>query len=196
MVIMRRLTLITAFSVGVLVAGVSFALPQQPSQTPSLGELARQLKAEHANEGAKPAKVFTNDNMPRSGSLTQVGSTAEADQGKTTKATGESGKGSEAKATSGTHDEKYYRDSMKELQSQREMHQRELAVLEQKLALNQTQYYADPNKTLNQEYSRSDITKKQDEIDKKKQQIADDEKAIADLEAQCQKEGCPPGWLR
>jgi cell division protein FtsL len=42
----------------------------------------------------------------------------------------------------------------------------------------------------------SDVNKLRDDIDKKKQQIADDDKAISDLEHQCQEEGCPPGWLR
>jgi hypothetical protein len=191
---MRRFTLISAILAAGLMAGAGFAPAQQTSQTPSLGELARQLKAERAQQGEKAAKVYTNDNIPRTGPLSDVGPTGQPISGAMS-TPGETTAG-EAKPASGPHDEKYYREKLKKLQSLKEMHERELAVLSQKLALNQTQYYNDPQKTLMQEYSRSDINKKQDEIDKKKQQIADDQKAIDDLEAQCQREGCPPGWLR
>ena len=191
---MRRITLIAAILAAGLLAGAGFAPAQQTSKTPSLGELARQLKAEHAQQGEKAAKVYTNDNIPRTGPLSDVGPTGQPTS--SAMATpGETAAG-ETKSASGTHDEKYYREKMKELTSLKEMHERELAVLNQKLSLNQTQYYNDPQKTLMQEYTRSDINKKQDEIDKKKQQIADDQKAIEDLQTQCQRESCPPGWLR
>jgi hypothetical protein len=192
MVSMKRLSIFVAFFAGSLIASAPLALPQQGSSTPSLGDYAKQLRAERAKEGEKPAKVFTNDNIPRTGGLNESSSTA--DKGGT--AENGSGKAGNEKSASGTHDEKYYREAMKELQSNKEMHQRELAVLEQKLSMDSTQYYSDPNKALQQQYTRSDINKKQDEIDKKKQQIADDEKAITDLETQCQREGCPPAWLR
>jgi hypothetical protein len=196
---MRRLTLIAAILAVGLMESAGFALAQQTSKTPSLGELARQLRAERGKTSEKPAKVYTNDNIPRTGTLSDVGPAAESTSGGTA-AKGETTAGAasagEGKAASAPHDEKYYRERMKELQSQKEMHVRELAVLKQKLALNETQYYSDPNKTMTQEYTRSDINKKQGEIDKKQQQIANDQKAIDDLEAQCQQEGCPPGWLR
>ena len=69
-------------------------------------------------------------------------------------------------------------------------------MLQQKLGQNQTQYYPDPNKTLQQEYSREDINKLTADIDAKKQQIADDEKAIEDLHDQLRHEGGDPSWLR
>jgi hypothetical protein len=202
---MKKIALLMAVLIGSLAAGVCFAAPQQGSTTPSLGDLARQLKAQREKESSKPAKVFTNDNIPKSTSLTMSGSTeesaeggsAEAGEGSATAAGGTSGEGKEK---AGAHDEKYYREKMQELQSQKEMHQRELDVLEKKLSQGQMQYYSDPTKQLMQESNpgtyRSDINKKQDEIDKKKKQIAADDKAIADLEQQCQREGCPPGWLR
>jgi hypothetical protein len=166
--------------------------------TPSLGELARQLKAKREKAAAKPQTVFTNDNLPARPS--QEGPTA---AGGMAPAEGEKPK-AEAGAPSGepsreAHDEKYYREKMKELQSQLDVHQRELAVLEQKTSQAQVQYYSDPNKTLQQSSTPafySDVNKLRDEIDKKKQQIADDEKAIEDLQGQLRREGGAPGWLR
>ena len=85
---------------------------------------------------------------------------------------------------------------MGELRSRLETHQRQLAVLTQKQAQGQMQYYGDPNKTLQQEFSRSDINKRNDEITQKQQEIAADEQAIQDLQDQLRREGHPPGWLR
>lgn len=203
---MKKVAILGILLMGSLAAGQAFAQSEQtapPQTTPSLGALAKKLRAERKKEAQKPSKVYTNDNIPRQGGLIIMGGPSAASEGEASTsgngkpaAAGETAKPAAGEAASGVHDEKYYREQMKELQSQKEMHERELAVLEQKLSLNETQYYDDPNKTLNQEYSRGDINKKQDDIDKKKQQIAQDEKAISDLEAQCQQEGCPPGWLR
>jgi hypothetical protein len=39
----------------------------------SLGELARKLGAEHKTQSARPARVFTNDNIPHHGGITVAG---------------------------------------------------------------------------------------------------------------------------
>jgi len=146
-----------------------------------LGEKARQLKAQQAQQ-KKPAKVFTNDDIPAGlGGISVIGHGAST-------ATPE---GSAAE-----HNEHYFRKTMSELQAKLELDQRQLAVLQQQLALNQLQYYPDPLKTLHQEYSRSDIHKLQEEIEAKQQDIKSDEDAISDLRTQLQREGGDPGWLR
>lgn len=155
---------------------------QQPSsQEPSLGEKARELKAEQA-QPSKPAKVFTNDDIPRgSGGINVVGLGASS---------------AAPKASEAQHNEHYYRKTMSELQAKLELDQRQLAVLQQQLSLNQLQYYPNPLETLHQEYSRSDINKLQDDIEAKQQEIKSDEDAISDLRTQLQREGGDPGWLR
>ena len=197
---MKKAAFLTALMFSSLVAAVCYAAPQQ-STTPSLAELARQLRAQREKASTKPAKVYTNEDMPKTTSLSDGSASSESAEGGTTSTAEGSGAAStEDKTKSGVHDEKYYHERMAELQAQKEMHQRELSVLEQKLSENQTQYYSDPNKTLQQESNpgtfRSDINKKADEIEKKKKQIEADDKAIEDLQQQCQREGCPPGWLR
>jgi len=162
-------------------AGASEPSQQSSTQEPSLGEKARELKAQQAQQ-SKPAKVFTNDNIPTgSGGISVIGPEAST-------ATPE--------GTPAEHNEHYYRKTMSSLQAKLELDQRQLAVLQQQLSLNQLQYYPDPLKTLHQEYSRSDINKLQAEIEAKKQDIKSDEDAISDLRAQLQREGGDPGWLR
>jgi predicted RNase H-like nuclease (RuvC/YqgF family) len=156
----------------------------------SLGKLARELKAQKS-KAPKPVKVFTNDNLPPASSQT-----ARSESSSEKKPANEVGPIKPEGKAPEAHDEKYYRSHMSELQSNLDMHKRELDVLQEKLGINQTQYYSDPNKTLQQEYTRGDIDKLTQEINAKKQQIADDEKAIEDLHQQLRREGGDPGWLR
>ena len=191
---MRKVMVALILAAGMCLATAGWSQAQD-SQPMSLGDLARKLR-EQRPQAKTDTKVFTNDTIPKQGGL--VDSSASASDSGSTGTTGsdQSATGKNGAAKSGEHNEKYYRDQMAELQSTKAMHERELSVLEQKLSLNQTQYYSDPNKTLNQEFSRGDINKKQDEIDAKKKQIEEDQKAIDDLQAQCQREGCPASWLR
>jgi hypothetical protein len=180
------------------VAGLVPVAAQTAGQTPSLGELARKLKSERAASG-KSVRVFTNDNLPRgpgAGGISIVGSMSAVTPAPAGPPAEEAAAGTSGAASSGIHDEKYYRERMAELRSRLELHQRELAVLQQKQAQGEMQYYSDPNKTLQQEYSRSDINKRNDEILKKQAEIDADNRAIEDLQDQLRREGAPSGWLR
>lgn len=191
---MKQCTIICVFLLGVGAAGLAQTQsPPQSQAASSLGDLARQLREQRAKSGQKAEKVFTNENLPRPGlhdGVIVVGNSQ----------TSEERPKEEAKAASSSkgHGEKYYRETIKELRATKELHERELAVLEKSAGENSVQYYSDPNKTLQQEFSRSDINKKMDAIEKKKREIAADDKAISDLQEQCNRdrEGCAPGWLR
>jgi len=171
-------------------------------QATSLGDMARQLKAQRAKAAKKPVKVYSNDNLPKrppGEALTMAGGMSqEAPPPPPDSSTAAGAAGSEAssKGPTGAHDEKYFRSRMAELRDRLETHQRMLNVLQQKQSQGQTQYYADPNKTLQQEFSRSDANKAVDDVAKMQQQIADDEKAMDDLRDQLRREGGEPGWLR
>ena len=155
----------------------------------SLGDIARQLKAQKPKV-PKPAYVFTNDNLsPASPASTIAGTPPDK---KPTDETSPPDK----KKTGAAHDETYYRAKLSELKDNLDTHTRQLEVLQQKLGQNQTQYYPDPNKTLQQEYSRKDINTLDKDIEAKKQQIADDQTAIDDLNDQLRHEGGDPAWLR
>jgi superfamily II RNA helicase len=193
---MKRKWLWGAILLGFLTAcGWPASAAAQTTQTPSLGEYARKLRAQRAEEHQKPVKVFTNDNIPHTGPLSNV--TVPTPQPAKSAQTQQK-PGAETQAA-GTHGEKYYRDKMKELKDQKALHEAELAVLQQKIGQGQMQYYSDPNKTLQQESTPafySDVNKLRKEIDDKKAQIAKDQQAIDDLVQQCNREGCLPGWLR
>jgi len=172
-----------------LAAAAGYAQDKSDPNSTSLGDIARQLKAQKAKE-PKPVRVITNDNLPAPKNA-ESGSSA-ASQGKTTSDNPPKDSGGAAKA----HDEAYFRSAFSKLQDQLDTHKRELDVLQQKLGQNDMQYYPNPQDSLMQQHTRDDINKLTASIDAKKQQIADDEKAIDDLREQLRREGGDPNWLR
>lgn len=201
-------TKFVALGVALLCAAGAALAQDATGSAPSLGELARQNRAQRMKVmQEKSVRVWSNDNMPRrparEGPTAAAGMSAtpvatESDKSPTEKApaTAESAPDVAAASSGEVHDEAYYRKRMGELRSRRELHERQLAVLRQKQSQGQMQYYADPNKTLQEEYSRSDVNKLNDEISQKQQAIAADDQAIQDLEDQLRREGHPAGWLR
>jgi uncharacterized protein with LGFP repeats len=192
---LKRVLLASALALAI--SGFVPLFAQTQGQSISLGELAKKLRSQRATS-QKSVRVFTNDNLPRgpaAGGISIAGSmTPEPSAQQAQPSSGvEPGTGAGA---SGTHDEKYYRERMAELQSRLELHQRELSVLQQKQGQGQMQFYGDPNKALQQEYSRSDINKVADEVAKKQAEIDADNRAIQDLQDQLRREGAPSGWLR
>lgn len=182
----------------VLVWTVGSALAQNSAASgKSLADLARKERENRLKiKMARSVRIWSNDNMPRR----PAGEGPTAARGMSpvpvSPVPTESSLGAEATPSEGAHDEKYYREQMIELRDRLETHKSQLAVLQQKQAQGQTQYYPDPNKTLQEEFSRADINKRNDEIAKKEQEIAADEKAIQDLQDQLRREGHPAGWLR
>ncbi|MBZ5513998.1 MAG: hypothetical protein LAN62_03975 [Acidobacteriia bacterium] len=199
---MKLHRILMASVLALAIAGLIPLSAQTPGQSASLGDLAKKLKSERAASG-KSVRVFTNDNLPRgpaSGGISIVGSMSPTTPTPPAPAAGEAAAGPASTASTeespATHDEKYYRDKMAELRSRLELHERELGILQQKQSQGEVQYYPDPNKTLQQEYSRSDINKRNDEIAKKQAQIDEDKRAMQDLQDQLRREGAPSGWLR
>lgn len=195
--------MLRASTMALLVLGVALSLGRAQAQETSLGDMARQLKAQREKAAKKPTKVYSNDNLPKrqpGEALTMAGGMSQEappTPPPDSSASGATGGGEAASTgTSGAHDEKYFRAKMAELRDRLETHQRLLNVMQQKQSQGQTQYYSDPNKTLQQEFSRSDANKAVDDVAKMQQNIADDEKAMDDLRDQLRREGGEPGWLR
>ena len=179
--------LVLGFVIVCLAAVFGYAQQNSDTKDTSLGDIARQLKAQKAKQ-PKPVIVVTNDNIPgdkdEAPGITSKGNTPTDSSPQT------------PGGTSQGHDEKYFRDKLSKLQDQLDTHKRELDVLQQKLGQNQMQYYNDPNKSLLQQYSRDDINKFTADIDAKKQQVADDQKSIDDLHEELRRDGGDPAWLR
>jgi septum formation inhibitor MinC len=178
---------LTILGVAFLASTWTNALPQDQtanSSSQSLADAARKARAERARESRKPVKVFTNDTLPTAGGISVIGPPASEEP---SGATGADQVRAKLKQEA--------RDQWRNLSSNLELHQRELAVLQQKLNLAQIQFSFNPNETLQQETFRTNINNLTQEVEEKNRQVADDQQAIADLQDQVQREGGDASWL-
>ena len=182
---MKRNYLITTMAVVILVGGMALAQSSSQDQSSqSLADIAKKLKAQEGQTLPNvQGKVFNNDDVATSNS--SGGTTAASSSGSST---------TEA-ASGGAHGEKYYRAEYSKLMGKKELDQRELDVLQKKLNQNNVQQYSDPNVALQQNYSREDINKNQEEMAKKKADLDADDQALSDLRDQLRRDGGNPSWL-
>jgi hypothetical protein len=164
----------------------------QPVQGDSLAEAARKAR-EQKKEAPKPAKVFTNDNLPVEGGISTVGASSSASSAS---AEGAAEAGAKAPA-----DEKAWREKFAKLHHKLDQDQAELDVLQREASVDELQYYnGDPTKAYqdqtNSEPLGAAYNKKVADIDAKKQQVEADKQAISDAEDQLHKAGGDPGWAR
>jgi hypothetical protein len=176
----------------------------------SLGEIARQERAKKGVAApAKASRVFTNENLPREGGLSTSDTGAapkakagEAKEGEAkegeAKAEGKEGeKKTEGEAAKPTAEvEKEYREKAAKLRDALATEERRLDVLQRESNLASIQYYSDPNRAMNEQYSRNELNTRQAEIDKQKATVEAARRAISNLEEELRKKNLPPGWAR
>ncbi len=147
-----------------------------------LAAAARKAR-EQQSQVKKPAKVFTNDNLPTAGGISTVGVTNSA-------------AATQDASVPAAQGEKYWRDKFASLNKKLQQDQAELDVMQRELGVLNLQNYSDPVQAMQQGYSRSDIDKKTADIDAKQSEIDADKQAISDAEDDLRKSGGDPGWAR
>jgi hypothetical protein len=164
-----------------------------PAQQESLAEAARRAR-EQKKDTPTQAKVFTNDNIPKEGGISAVGTdpTPPPDNSNDAAAATDT---SQLGATQGTG-EKQWRDRFARLRHKLEQDQSDLDIMERELGVLDVQNYSDPVKAMQQGLTRSDINEKTAKIEAKKKQIESDKQAISDAEDDLRKAGGDPGWAR
>jgi chromosome segregation ATPase len=99
-------------------------------------------------------------------------------------------------STSGDDAEKTWRKRFQDQRDKIAAAEKELDILQREDDKAQLQYYKDPTKAMNEQYTRKDINDKNAKIDQKQQQIADLKKQLSDMEDELRKSGGDPGWAR
>lgn len=197
--------LIALLPVALLAAMPGLAQQQNTGQSQTgdaVADAARKAR-EEKKEAPKPKKVFTNDDIapakPAPASAEAQPQTGEkpAAQGQTA----QSGKEGASSQDNGTpkedpNGEAAWRKRFADQRAKIAKAQTELDVLQRELQQSQVQYYPDPQKAMQQQFSRKDIDEKQAKIDAKKQEIAQLNQELSDLEDQLKKAGGDPGWAR
>jgi hypothetical protein len=170
--------------------------PQTTDPLVAAARKAREQKKDQA--GAKPARVFNNDNIPTQGGVSAVGQQPAADAAGSTDgaAAADSTGASASGTTSAANGEAAWRERFKRLRKKLEQDQDDLSIMQRELGVLDVQYYNDPVKSMQQGYSRSDINEKTDKIEARKKMIEADEQAISDAEEELHRAGGDPGWAR
>jgi hypothetical protein len=164
--------------------------PAQSQPSPSLADAARKAREAKKTE-PKPAKVFTNDNLPATGNVNVIGTDATPADGSAAPAVSGSSK------SNLSQEEASWRSRFAVARAKLARNQAELEILQREMGKLQLGFYPnDPMKQLQQDLTRSDIVNQQAKIDKKQAEIAADNAAISDLEDSLRKSGGDPGWAR
>jgi len=191
---MRKAThaLLATFGLAVLLPAAAYAQESQSEpkqQTESLAEAAR--KAREKKQGQQKGKVFTNENLPDKGTVNVVGS----EQAQTENQAGQ-GQQAQGQAQGQERGEAYWRGRFAEARKQLADAEKELDILQRELNLMNVQYYADPQKTLNEELSRKAVNEHRAKVDAKQAEVTKLRQGIEELERELRAAGGPPGWAR
>lgn len=179
-----------------LVLPMAMAAQQQESDV-----VAAARKAREAKKNTPPSKfVFTNDNIPHTpGSGVSVVGTSSAPAAPAAKDDA-GAKKSEKDELSADEEKKKeeadWRKTFSEARAKLAAAEKELDLLQRELNLNRQQYYSDPNKTLREEYTRSEVNKGKGDIDGKRAEVAQLRAALAGLEDDLRRAGGPAAWSR
>ena len=165
----------------------------------SLADVARK-EEDRRKAIKKPSKVLTNKDLNPVPATTGSTATTAPAGGGTTPAAGSGGaapaQGQDtAKTTEPSKDQAYWSGRAKGLQTQLDRDQAFAAALQSQINALTTQYVnqSDP---VQQAKLASDKQKALDEVNRLAKQLADDKKAIADLQEDARRAGVPSGWLR
>ena len=175
----------------------------QPSGDP-VADAARKARAQQ-KVAPKPKKVFTDDDIkpaeqpppPPAAS----DSAALADEAKLDKKAAAPqnedvpGKGSMTEKED-PNSEKAWRNRFAEQHKKISDAELELDVLQREAQKADIQYYSDPQKAMNEQFTRKEINEKNDKIEEKKRQVAALRQQLSDMEDQLRASGGDAGWAR
>lgn len=151
--------------------------PAQTSsgQTSSVGDRARKVRQDQ--KGAPKPVVFTNENLPRSSTISVVGKTGPATNPAKTQAQA---------AADEKSDERMWRQKFADARYKLVEDRQKLSILESELnSLGMVRYF-----------NEDDVASKQQAIADQQKQISADQKALDDLADSLRKAGGDPAWAR
>ena len=195
----------------VIVAGICFsgllaAARQQGSTLQQTGDPVADAarKAREAKKDApKPKKVYTDDDIKRS--APEPIATPPAPAGNASGATAGTPAGAAATTAQGAgeatkkedpNSEAAWRKRFQEQHDKIDKVEKEIDVLQREIARAQTQYYADPQKAVKEQNSRTEINDKLSKLEGKRKELGELQQGLTDLEDQLRKSGGNPGWAR
>lgn len=198
---MRCALKIAAFAVFAALSVSAVARAQDQSTGDPVADAARKAREQKKN-APKPKKVFTDDDVAPKVPESPAPATAppeETPQTATPAAKPEIALAKGATQQAEKEDPNSEKAWRKRFAAQRQKiadAEQELDVLQREAQKADVQYYSDPQKALNEQFSRKEINDKNAKIEAKKKQIDDLKQQLAAMEDQLRASGGDPGWAR
>ncbi|OFV99269.1 MAG: hypothetical protein A3H28_02740 [Acidobacteria bacterium RIFCSPLOWO2_02_FULL_61_28] len=186
----------------------------------SVVDMARQTRSRKSG-ASQTGRVFTNENVARSAPAPTTPApptpapAAPATAGAARPAAGQAPGAAPAAATgqppaqpaagappsqpqqkSEAELEKEYREKFAQLREALALEEKKADVMQRELNLMQNQFYTNPQDTLMQEATRSNINTRMQEIEAQKANVEKAKQAVAALEEELRVKGLPAGWAR
>ncbi|HLK03037.1 MAG TPA: hypothetical protein VKT53_01255 [Candidatus Acidoferrum sp.] len=173
---------------------------QQSGSGDPVADAARKSK-EEKKDAPKPKKVYTEDDIvTKKSDISVVGTAPVATPPDATASTAKPAAAATDAATGDPKEdpnsEAAWRKRFAKLRDKITAAEQELDVLQREENKSGVQYYADPTKAMNEQYSREEINKKAAKIDAKQKEVAALKQQWSDLEDQLRAAGGDPGWAR
>jgi hypothetical protein len=196
-----KLFLTSLFALSLTFAASAALAQQDQSNTGDpVADAARKAR-EAKKTASKPKKVFTDDDVAPKAAANVPGSSDGAP------ASDKSGDGtaqaktpgSKAGASEKNEDPNSETAWRKRFAAQRKKiadAEEALSVLQREAEKADLQYYSDPQKAMQEQYTRADINEKNEKIAARKKEIADLKQQLSDMEDQLRAAGGDPGWAR
>jgi chromosome segregation ATPase len=189
---------LSASSLGCVILFFSFTVAgRQQDNSQQTGDPVADAarRAREAKQNApKPKKVYTDDDVskpkPAPAAATATTTPASAAQAGGTSAN------TSAPADQDAKTEAAWRQRFKEQRDKISRAEKELDILQRETQKAEIQYYPDPQKAMNEQYTRKEINDKDAKIEAKRKEIADLKQGLSDLEDALRKAGGDSGWAR
>lgn len=196
--------IIKVFASCLFILGLSFAssiaIAQQDQSQMNTGDpiadAARRAR-EQKKTAPKPKKVFTDDDVATKPAADVPASSEAADKSDSGLAQSKAPVSkADAEKKEDPNSETAWRKRFAAQRRKISDAEEALSVLQREAEKADLQYYPDPQKALQEQYTRAEINAKNDKIAEKKKEIADLKQQLSDLEDQLRSSGGDPGWAR
>lgn len=180
--------------VGIAAIAQQNSLTAQEQGVDPVADAARKAR-QQKKDAPKPKKVYTDDDV-KTAPPTSTTPAPATDSGATSGETKEGASADGAKKPAAKNDEQAWRSKFREARQQLADTEHELDILQREQQKAQVQYYTDPQKAMNEQYNRKDISEKDTKIAAKKQEVEQLKQKIADMEDELRRSGGEIGWAR
>ena len=187
----------SALSCAILFSSLTLVARQQGNSQQTgdpVADAARRTR-EAKQKAPKTHKVYTDDDVSKPKPTPAAPGDTPTTQEPAAAATGSSANSS-APADQDAKTEAAWRQRFKEQREKISRAEKELDILQRETQKAEIQYYPDPQKAMNEQYTRKEINDKDAKIEAKRKEIAQLKEGLSDLEDALRKAGGNPGWAR